>query len=162
MSVGDQKKDMHCIQPLVTMSANIQQFVGIAIPGPFSNPGISGLRNANPGIQGDWSRDWELVIVFNYLCTFLAYGNRLMFCLSGDIKQLPSFFAWRDRHIVSHLLVCGYGQRRWWIIHYQSTTSKNKVWRTRIQLLWTLEWPLLPSQIRDKFVSCVVYRSMQT
>ena len=26
----------------------------------------------------DWSRDWELVIVFNYLCTFLAYGNRLV------------------------------------------------------------------------------------
>jgi len=26
--------------------------LGIAIPGPFSNPGISGLRNANPGIPG--------------------------------------------------------------------------------------------------------------
>jgi len=26
--------------------------LGIAIPGPFSNHGISGLRNANPGIPG--------------------------------------------------------------------------------------------------------------
>jgi len=28
-----------------------QSQIGIAIPGPFSNPGISGLRNANPGIN---------------------------------------------------------------------------------------------------------------
>ena len=27
-------------------------FVGIAIPDCFSNPGISGLKNANPGIPG--------------------------------------------------------------------------------------------------------------
>jgi len=26
--------------------------VGIAIPDVFSNPGISGLKNANPGIPG--------------------------------------------------------------------------------------------------------------
>ena len=29
--------------------------VGIAIPEFFSNPGISGLKNADPGIE---SRDW--------------------------------------------------------------------------------------------------------
>jgi len=27
-------------------------YVGIAIPDFFSNPGISGLKNANPGIPG--------------------------------------------------------------------------------------------------------------
>ena len=51
------------------ITIRILSVLGIAIPDCFSNPGISGLKNTNPGIPGlnpgiesrDWVPDFELV-----------------------------------------------------------------------------------------------------
>ena len=37
---------------LLCWTLNLGYILGIAIPDCFSNPGISGLKNANPGIPG--------------------------------------------------------------------------------------------------------------
>jgi len=37
---------------MLQLTELVTQWIGIAIPGLFSNPGISGLKNANPGIPG--------------------------------------------------------------------------------------------------------------
>ena len=44
---GEGGWSMHAASCKVSLSC-----IGIAIPDGFSNPGISGLKNANPGIPG--------------------------------------------------------------------------------------------------------------
>ena len=93
--------------------------IGIAMPEFFSNPGISGLKNANPGIPGFNPG----ILGLNHSCankqtdiqkkhadhnTSQPYRASWLYCIDGCFSAPPVSRRWSTR--MSHLDL----RRRWW------------------------------------------------